>query len=321
MRILILGGQGFIGQNLCKKLLSEGHEVTVLEKQVNFSRIIPNVKYVEGDFLDKSTYEEYLKDKDVVYHMISTTNANNSNNDMKKDVKENVIGTLDLLDGCVENGVKKVVFISSGGTVYGVPEETPIKETHPTNPICSYGITKLTIEKYLSLYHHLHGLDYSVIRLANPYGPYHQNLMQGLINVILNKAINDDTLEVWGDGQVRRDYIYIDDAVEAISRAKDVDTTEKVLNVGSGQSHSICDIISEVEKIVGKSINTEFKPSRNQDVPVNVLDINKTKEVLGWEPKVGLSEGITNTYLYQLKKIEDNKEGELSEEITRRTSR
>ena len=321
MRILILGGQGFIGQNLCKKLLSEGHEVTVLEKQVNFSRIIPNVKYVEGDFLDKSTYEEYLKDKDVVYHMISTTNANNSNNDMKKDVKENVIGTLDLLDGCVENGVKKVIFISSGGTVYGVPEETPIKETHPTNPICSYGITKLTIEKYLSLYHHLHGLDYSVIRLANPYGPYHQNLMQGLINVILNKAINDDTLEVWGDGQVRRDYIYIDDAVEAISRAKDVDTTEKVLNVGSGQSHSICDIISEVEKIVGKSINTEFKPSRNQDVPVNVLDINKTKEVLGWEPKVGLSEGIANTYLYQLKKIADNKEGELSEEITRRTSR
>lgn len=317
MKILLLGGQGFIGQNLCKKLLSEGHSVTVLEKQINLTRVIPNIKYVEGDFLDKSTYSEYLKDIDVVYHMISTTNANNSNNDMERDIKENVIGTINLLDECVENKVKKVVFISSGGTIYGVPEETPIKETHPTNPICSYGITKLTIEKYLNLYNHLYGLDYSVIRLANPYGPYHQNLMQGLINVILYKAINDDTLEIWGDGQVRRDYIYIDDAVAALSLAKDVDTQEKVINIGSGQSYSICDIISEVEKIVGKKINTDFKPARSQDVPVNVLDINKAKEVLKWEPKVGLQEGITNTYRYQLQKIADNKEGELSEEKSR----
>ena len=317
MKILLLGGQGFIGQNLCKKLLSEGHSVTVLEKQINLNRVIPNIKYVEGDFLDKSTYSEYLKDIDVVYHMISTTNANNSNNDIERDIKENVIGTINLLDECVDNKVKKVVFVSSGGTVYGVPEETPIKETHPTNPICSYGITKLTIEKYLNLYNHLHGLDYSVIRLANPYGPYHQNLMQGLINVILYKAINDDTLEIWGDGQVRRDYIYIDDAVEALSLAKDVDTQEKVINIGSGQSYSICDIISEVEKIVGKKINTDFKPARSQDVPVNVLDINKAKEVLNWEPKVGLQEGITNTYRYQLQKIADNKEGELSEEKSR----
>ena len=317
MRILILGGQGFIGQNLCNKLLSEGHSVTVLEKKINLDRVIPNIRYVEGDFLDKSTYAEYLKDIDVVYHMISTTNANNSNNEMERDVKENVIGTINLLDECVENNIKKVVFISSGGTVYGVPEEVPIKETHPTNPICSYGITKLTIEKYLELYNHLHGLDYSVIRLANPYGPYHQNLMQGLINVILYKAINDDTLEIWGDGQVRRDYIYIDDAVEALSLAKDVDTQEKILNIGSGQSYSICDIISEVEKIVGKRINTDFKPARSQDVPVNVLDINRAKKVLNWEPKVGLQEGINNTYMYQLQKIADNKEGELSEEKTR----
>ena len=317
MRILILGGQGFIGQNLCNKLLSEGHSVTVLEKQINLDRVIPNIRYVEGDFLDKSTYAEYLKDIDVVYHMISTTNPNNSNNEMERDVKENVIGTINLLDECVDNNIKKVVFISSGGTVYGVPEEVPIKETHPTNPICSYGITKLTIEKYLELYNHLHGLDYSVIRLANPYGPYHQNLMQGLINVILYKAINDDTLEIWGDGQVRRDYIYIDDAVEALSLAKDVDTQEKVLNIGSGQSYSICDIISEVEKIVGKRINTDFKPARSQDVPVNVLDINRAKKVLNWEPKVGLQEGINNTYMYQLQKIADNKEGELSEEKTR----
>lgn len=303
MKILLLGGQGFIGQNLCMKLLEEGHEVIVLEKFVNEERRIEGIKYIEGDFLNKETYAHYLEGVDVVYHMVSTTNANNSNNEMERDVKENIIGTINLLDTCVEKQVKKVVFISSGGTVYGNPQEVPIKETHPTNPICSYGITKLTIEKYLSLYNHLYGLDYTVIRLANPYGPYHQNLTQGLINVIINKSINDETLEIWGDGKVERDYIYIDDAVEALSMAKDISTEEKVFNIGSGQSHSICDIINEVERTAGKEIQKEFKPARSQDVPVNVLDITRARTVLGWEPKTGLEEGITNTYNYQVKKI------------------
>lgn len=303
MKILLLGGQGFIGQNLCMKLLEEGHEVIVLEKFVNEERRIEGIKYIEGDFLNKETYAHYLEGVDVVYHMVSTTNANNSNNEMERDVRDNVIGTINLLDTCVEKQVKKVIFISSGGTVYGNPIEVPIKETHPTNPICSYGITKLTIEKYLSLYHHLYGLDYTVIRLANPYGPYHQNLTQGLINVIINKSINDETLEIWGDGKVERDYIYIDDAVEALSMVKDMSTEEKVFNIGSGQSHSICDIINEVERTAGKTIQKEFKPARSQDVPVNVLDITRAREVLGWEPKTELEEGITNTYNYQVKKI------------------
>lgn len=318
MRILLLGGQGFIGQNLSLKLLEEGHEVIVLERKVNPERVIPNIKYVEGDFLNKETYEDYLNGVDVVYHMISTTNANNSNNEMERDVKENVIGTINLLDSCVDKQIKKVIFISSGGTVYGNPQEVPIKETHPTNPICSYGITKLTIEKYLSLYNHLYGLDYTVIRLANPYGPYHQNLTQGLINVIISKSINDEALEIWGDGKVERDYIYIDDAVNALSIAKDKTTEDKVFNIGSGQSHSICDIINEVEKIAGKGIIKSFKEARSQDVPVNVLDITLAKQILGWEPKIGLEEGITNTYQYQLKKIKSMR-GEISDEERQRS--
>ena len=317
MKILILGGQGFIGQNLCRKLISEGHTVFVLEKRINPDRIIPNVNYIEGDFLDKNTYSEYLNGIDVVYHMISTTNANNSNNEMVRDVQDNIVGTINLLDACVENNVKKVIFTSSGGTVYGVPQEVPIKEDHPKNPICSYGITKLTIEKYLSLYHHIYGLDYTVLRLSNPYGPYHQSLTQGLINVILYKTIKDEPIEIWGDGKVERDYIYIDDTIEALSIAKDVQTEEKVFNIGSGQSYSICDIINEVEKIAGKSIKQEYKPSRNQDVPVNVLDISLAKEKLGWMPKVSLEEGITSTYNYQLSQLLNDEEVSHIEKIKR----
>lgn len=320
MRILLLGGQGFIGQNLSLKLLEEGHEVTVIEKRVNPERVIQNIKYVEGDFLNKETYGKYLKDIDVVYHMISTTNANNSNTEMKKDVSDNIIGTINLLDACVENKIKKVIFISSGGTVYGIPKEVPIKETHATNPICSYGITKLAIEKYLNLYNHLYGLDYTVIRLANPYGPYHQNLTQGLINVIINKSINAEALEIWGDGKVERDYIYIDDAVAALSLAKDKETEEKVFNVGSGQSYSICDIINEVEKVSRKNVIKVFKPSRSQDVPINVLDITLARKVLGWEPKIGIAEGINNTYQYQLKELESMR-GELNEKKDKQRSR
>ena len=315
MKILLLGGQGFIGQNLAKKLVSEGHTVRVLERKVNPDRIIPNVEYVEGDFLDKSTYDNYLEGIDVVYHMISTTNANNSNNEMQRDVKDNIIGTIDLLDSCVKHNIKKVVFTSSGGTIYGIPQEVPIKENHPKKPICSYGITKLTIEKYLSLYKHLYNLDYTVLRLSNPYGPYHQSLTQGLINVILYKAINNEEVEIWGDGKVERDYIYIDDTVDALSLVKDIETEEKVFNIGSGQSHSICDIIDEVEKIAGKDIKRVFKPSRSQDVPINVLDITLAKEVLGWEPKVGIEEGIKNTYQYQLSKLFSDEEVKHIEKI------
>ena len=305
MEILVLGGQGFIGQNLCNRLVQEGHKVHVLDNYIDTNRIIEGVDYIKGDFLDVSTYKNVLSNVDVVYHMISTTNANNSNKEIERDIKENVLGTIQLLDACVESKVKKVIFPSSGGTIYGIPEEIPIKETHPNNPICSYGITKLTIEKYLSLYNYLYNLDYVSLRLSNPYGPLHQSMTQGLINVILNKTLNNEIVEIWGDGKVERDYIYIDDVIDALSMVKDITTEQKVFNIGSGQSTSICDIISDVESIVGHEINKVFKPGRNQDVPINVLDISLAKEVLNWEPKVGLTEGINNTYQYLLKGNEE----------------
>lgn len=296
MKILVLGGQGFIGQNLCQRLLSEGHDIRVLEYNVNPARCLEGVLYKQGNFTNIDTYKDMLKDIDVVYHLISTTNANNSNREIKRDIEENVIGTVNLLDACVEAGIKKVVFASSGGTIYGIPKEVPIPETHPNNPICSYGITKLAVEKYLNLYHHLYGLDYVSLRLSNPYGPLHQSMTQGLINVILQKVIKGEPIEVWGDGKVERDYIYIDDVIDVLDMVKDRSVEEKVFNVGSGQSHSICDIINEVESAIGEKVPVIYKEARSQDVPVNVLDIKRIKTYFGWKPKVSLSRGIHLTY-------------------------
>ena len=302
MKILVLGGQGFIGQNLCQRLLLGGHDVIVLEYHINPERCLEGITYKQADFTKIDSYKEALSQVDVVYHLVSTTNASNPASEIKKDIKDNIIGTIQLLDACVESGVKKIVFTSSGGTIYGIPKEIPIPETHPNNPICSYGITKLAIEKYLNLYHHLYGLEYTSLRLSNPYGPFHQSMTQGLINVILQKVMRNEPIEIWGNGEVERDYIYIDDVVNALSMVKNISIEEKVFNIGSGQSHSICDIINEVESVIGKKVEVVCKPPRSQDVPVNMLDISCAKDKLGWEPKVSLSEGIRLTYQDLLKK-------------------
>lgn len=309
MKILILGGQGFIGQNLCRRLVDEGHDVCVIERNINEERKIEQVSYYEGDFTDIHSYKEYLKGIDVVYHLISTTNANDSNQNIERDIEQNVIGTIHLLDACVEEKVRKIVFTSSGGTIYGIPDVVPIPENHEKSPICSYGITKLMIEKYLHLYHHLYGLDYAALRLSNPYGPFHQSMNQGLINVILKKTVQNEEITIWGDGNVKRDYIYIDDAVDALSLVKDMQTEDKVFNIGSGNSHSICDIINEIENVLGINVIKTYKDGRNQDVPINVLDISLAEEILNWRPKTDLPTGIALTYESLCRDLSSQDEG------------
>lgn len=298
MRILILGGQGFIGYNLCNELLKEKNNIIVLEKKIDKERKIKKITYFQCDFTKINSYKHLLNNVDIIYHLISTTNVNNSNDKIVQDIQDNLIGTIRLLNECVKHKkIKKIIFISSGGTVYGEKNSFPIKESSQENPISSYGIVKLAIEKYLALYNHEYGLNYAILRISNAYGPNHKSKDQGLINVLLNKIVNNESFELYGDGNIKRDYIYIDDIINALIIIKNINTKEKIFNIGSGKSYSINEIIKITEEITNKKIKIIYKPQRKQDVFINELDISLAKQKLKWEPKTNLYDGIKKTFI------------------------
>jgi UDP-glucose 4-epimerase len=207
-----------------------------------------------------------------------------------------VISTLHLLQAAKKAGVKKVIFFSSGGTVYGVPQRIPISENHPTDPICSYGIQKLAIEKYLKLFHHLYGLDYAVMRMSNPYGERQRPLAsQGAVAVFLYKAMLREPIEIWGDGSVTRDYVHVSDVAGVIPVLVRYSGKHKIFNIGSGKGTSLLELIKIAETITGDSIEVRFRPARPFDVPVNILDISLAKRALSWTPAVDLEEGARRT--------------------------
>jgi UDP-glucose 4-epimerase len=241
--------------------------------------------------------EKVLTDCEVVYHLVSATVPQTSNENPTLDVESNVLGTLRLLAAAREAQVKKIVFASSGGTVYGIPKEIPIKESHPTNPTSSYGITKLTIEKYLYLYSILYGLNYCILRIANAYGERQPVTgTQGVIGAFLDKALHNSEIKVWGDGSIMRDYTYIGDIVSAFVKAGTYEGDPRVFNIGAGQGHSVNDIINIIEQVIQRPLETNYMSGRVFDIPVNILDISRAKMYLHWQPTVGLLEGISRTF-------------------------
>ena len=300
MNTLVLGGNGFIGSHLVDKLLAEDHGVRVFDKyEEHYRKPLPGVDYRFGDFGNRGLLAEALEGVDTVFHLISTSLPKTSNDDPAFDVQSNVIETLFLLEQCVARKVKKLIFISSGGTIYGLPEKLPIAEDSPTNPECSYGITKLIIEKYLALYNHLHGLNYTILRPSNPYGSRQNPLgIQGAISVFLGKIARGEAIEVWGDGEVVRDYIFIDDLIEGIYKAAFSETTSKIFNLGSGSGRTLNEIVDVIRAVTMLKVNVMYTPKRSFDVPGNYLDISRANEQLGWIPSFSLEHGIANTWKF-----------------------
>jgi len=297
MKCLLFGGTGFIGKNLCEALTQSGHEVSTVSRGTSAVQW-PYRHYAISlnQNTDDSTLKEALKDNDVIIQLISTTTPQSSNEDPIYDIESNLITTLKILKNAREQGIKKIIFLSSGGTIYGQPQFIPIPENHPIAPLCSYGIAKHTIEQYLNLYCHLYQIDYCALRLSNPYGKYQApNRNQGVIPTFLHKALSKEDISIWGDGEVVRDYIYIDDVTNAIVKAVTYEGSEKIFNIGSGVGKSLNDLLTEIEKLLGYSVVRHYSPNRVFDVKSNVLDISKAQAHLGWEPKILLHEGLSKT--------------------------
>ena len=301
MKCLILGGGGFMGSHLSRALLAAGHAVRVLERpNLTPVAVFPersDLEWLEGDFLNADDVDRAVTGCEVVFHLISTTLPKSSNDNPVYDVESNLVGTLQMLEAVRRAGTRKVVFASSGGTVYGIPKEIPITETHPTDPVCSYGIGKLAIEKYLHLYRALHGLDYCVLRIGNPYGEGQRPTAgQGAVAVFLHKALHDEAIEIWGDGTVTRDYVYVGDVVQAFVTAMTCAAETRLFNIGSGVGHSLTELISAMEAMLGRPVARRFLPARAFDVPSNVLEISRASEVLGWRPQTPLLDGLRRTF-------------------------
>lgn len=302
MKILVLGAGGFIGKNLTNKLLEDKENEIILfdRKSTRFEeKIIRNrrilIKY--GNFDEECDYVSLTAQVDIVYHLISTSNPTSANT-VSEDIKQNALPTVKLLDACVKNSVRRFIFLSSGGTVYGIVKEIPIKESHERNPICVYGIHKLLIERIIEYYNYQYSLDYRIIRMANPYGRY-QNPTGGLgaITTFAYKMLKNEKIHVFGNGEAIRDYIYIEDAVYAIINIAVHECEEKVFNVGSGLGYSVNDILAILKKR-NPNIEIEYIEKRKTDVPINILDIERYEKYYGKMCKYSMEEGIDNTIKY-----------------------
>lgn len=296
LQCAVLGGGGFIGTNLCQALAAAGAQVRAFGRSANFPIALSEVDWTTGDFQDTSALAQTVQGCEIVFHLISSSSPATSNQDPAADLTANTLGSLNLLNLCQQYGVRKVIFISSGGTVYGIPQQLPIPENAPTEPICAYGISKLAIEKYLALYYHLHGLDYVILRVSNPYGRFQTaSKSQGVVAAFLAKAIQGELLEVWGDGNVVRDYIFIDDVISALIQAIDYSGQQRIFNIGSGVGKSINQVIDDLEVLLGKPLERRYQSKRKADVPVNILDIALAQKLMNFQPEVDWMTGLQKT--------------------------
>lgn len=294
-RVLILGGCGFIGSHLLVALAEDNMSSVAFDINANPEQSSPACIYIQGQFSEIVQIEAIIAKYCVTHivHLVSTTLPKSSNENKPYDLSSNVIQTVHLLDLCVKYNLKKILFMSSGGTIYGAPNYVPVDERHPNNPICSYGIGKLAIEKYLFLYHKLHGLNYISLRAANPYGPGQNPLSeQGIIANFIHKMHIQKPLDVWGDGSTIRDYFHVRDLAKLIKLALFSEEIG-IFNAGSGIGTSINELIDVLDPIVNRHFDVVYKQQRGLDVPAIVLDCSAAKSKFGWHAAINLHSGIT----------------------------
>ena len=300
--VLLLGGYGFLGTNVMKFVdahYSQQYKFIVFDKcerhmgGVEFGCV---EKTYAGDFTDSQLLEHIFCQNaiDMVIHSLSTT-IPVSTSSAKYDVETNLLPTIEVLNLMVKYGVKDIVFFSTGGAVYGTRDNKAHEESDAVYPISSYGVVKVTIEKYMMQYAQLYGLRPLIVRISNPYGPYHYSMKQGVINIAMAKAIQKEVMEIWGDGNDKKDYIYVDDFIDILFRLIEKKVCNEVINVGSGQLLSVNEIVENV-KHYEPAFEFVYKESQQHDASHFELNTTKLRALIGAYPFTDIEQGMLKTY-------------------------
>ena len=297
-KILVTGGAGFIGSTLVDKLISEGHEVVVLDNLVSGKRdyVNPQAKLYELDICSpevKGVFE--TEQPEIVYHLAAQIDVRISVSDPVYDNKINAVGSLNLLENCRKFEVRKFIFASTGGAIYGEAEEIPTTESAPTYPLSPYGIHKLTTEKYCKFYQTVYELDYTILRFANVYGPrQYKGGEAGVVSIFIEHAVSGKDCLINGDGLQTRDYVYVDDVVSALNKAKEVNYQGEI-NIAYGKEITVLDVVKAISNSLGSEFEPQHVPAKLGEQRRSCLSYDLAKKILNWEPQVDITEGVKRT--------------------------
>ncbi len=301
MNILVTGGAGFIGSQIADEYIKLGHNVIIADNMSTGVKefINPKAKFYQIDIRDEKIADIFKKHKiDIINHHAAQIDLRKSVNDPKFDVDVNIIGSINLLQHAIENGVKKFIFASTGGAIYGEHDYFPADEKHPTRPYAPYGINKNTIEKYLFYYNHVYGLNYIVFRYANVYGPRQNPFGEcGVVAIFTEKMLNNACPVINGDGEQTRDYVYVQDVVNANVFALDA-KGPVIYNIGTTVETSVNYIFNKVNEYADTKFEENHGQAKKGEQMRSVLSYEKIEKELGWKPGVNMDEGLRLTIEY-----------------------
>ncbi len=299
MKVLVTGGAGFIGSHVVDMLVDEGYDVAIIDDLSTGKRenINHGVRFYQLDIRNPELEEIFRKERpDYVNHHAAQIDVRRSVSDPIFDAGINVLGTVNLLQNCVKYKVKKVIFASSGGAIYGEQEIFPAPEDHPLKPLSPYGITKLVAEHYLHFYKITYGLDYVSLRYANVYGPRQDPFGEaGVVAIFIQKMLNGDQPVINGDGEQTRDFVYVEDVARANILALKNNSDEHVFNIGTGVETSVNEIFYTLRDIIKPSIDEVHGPPKIGEQRRSVIDPTKAERVIGWRPEARLLGGLKDT--------------------------